>query len=396
MDVYITDENFVRLNLIDSYKSFIWKERFSRYGDVQLVVPSTIDSWTIFREGYHISIDESDRLMKLETAYEQITEEGERLMVIEGRSLEARLLDRIAQQRPVVGHPYQWSFGRPAAVAPRLMYYENCYANTRYPGANFADTGIDETVDPLAIEEPDDDVSFVITPDKNLYDVIVEHCESYGMGFAFKQRDPRLVHNPGRHLTFRVYMGYDRTSAQSTNAAVIFSANLDNLENTKSVRTSVNVKNVVQVMTENYIEVVYGNGATGETSGRDLRFATLMLNDTSESWTETQERAFMVQKGLEYLSQHALVEAFDGEISQSSEYIYKRDYNLGDLVEMRNIQGATSVMRVTEQIFASDAEGDRAYPTLKLHNFVTPGSWGAWGGNKQWADMTTETWGTMP
>jgi hypothetical protein len=68
-----------------------------------------------------------------------------------------------------------------------------------------------------------------------------------------------------------------------------------------------------------------------------------------------------------------------------------RDYRLGDLVEMRNGDKATTHRRVTEQIFVSDSQGDRSYPTLTLNQYITPGTWDSWG-NETWDVGGEETW----
>ena len=75
----------------------------------------------------------------------------------------------------------------------------------------------------------------------------------------------------------------------------------------------------------------------------------------------------------------------------NSPYPYEIAYQLGYLIEMRNIDGITNQMRVQEQIFVSDAAGERAYPTLAIDRFITPGSWFAWDFNQVWQD-TDGTW----
>jgi len=85
--------------------------------------------------------------------------------------------------------------------------------------------------------------------------------------------------------------------------------------------------------------------------------------------------ARMDQRGAEALGQSRKFSGFDGEINQNAQYVYQVDYFLGDLVELRNTLGTKTVVKVTEQIFVSDKEGDRSYPTLEIRRFVTPGSW---------------------
>ena len=102
--------------------------------------------------------------------------------------------------------------------------------------------------------------------------------------------------------------------------------------------------------------------------------------------------AAMIQRGNEELAKHRSFSAFDGEIDPNSSYKYGTHYYLGDLVEIRDVDGATNVMRVTEQIFVEDAEGERAYPTLAINLFINTGSWLSWENAQVWEDFTTEHW----
>ena len=61
---------------------------------------------------------------------------------------------------------------------------------------------------------------------------------------------------------------------------------------------------------------------------------------------------------------------------------------------MRNSDGITNQMRVTEQIFVSDIQGERAYPTLAIDRFITPGSWFAWDYNQTWVNADGH-WGDL-
>ena len=75
------------------------------------------------------------------------------------------------------------------------------------------------------------------------------------------------------------------------------------------------------------------------------------------------------------------------------------DYYLGDLVEMRNVDGIANQMRVTEQIFVSDKEGERIYPTLAINQFVSTGSWLSFAPGRSWIDYdddTTTVWAILP
>jgi hypothetical protein len=105
--------------------------------------------------------------------------------------------------------------------------------------------------------------------------------------------------------------------------------------------------------------------------------------------------AMLEQKGQDELTKHKPLKAMDGELPNNSKYRYGFDYELGDLVEMRNEDGLTNRMRVTEQIFVDDAQGERSYPTLALDIFITPGTWYAWDANGVW-DTAPGVWDDQP
>jgi hypothetical protein len=130
-----------------------------------------------------------------------------------------------------------------------------------------------------------------------------------------------------------------------------------------------------------------------DTAGFDRRVLTVDASDITLS-AGTALDAALLQRGKEELAKTRAFQAFDGEINTNSQYKYQVDYWLGDLVEMRNVDGVANQMRVTEQIFVSDKEGDRSYPTLTVNQFINTGSWLSWESNQQWIDLDADptTW----
>ena len=63
--------------------------------------------------------------------------------------------------------------------------------------------------------------------------------------------------------------------------------------------------------------------------------------------------AALQERGRQELAEHRAVLGFDGETPQHISYVYGRDYDLGDLVEVQDTEGNAYQVRVTEQIFVS-------------------------------------------
>lgn len=99
----------------------------------------------------------------------------------------------------------------------------------------------------------------------------------------------------------------------------------------------------------------------------------------------------LTQRGYDELAKNRQVTAFDGELPMNSPYPYDIAYQLGDLVEMRSVDGFSNQMRATEQIFVSDSAGERSYPTLSLNMFVMPDTWFGWAFNDVW-ETVDGTW----
>lgn len=395
MDVYVVDRQYRRVEVVDYYISFIWTERYNAKGDFEMVVASSREARTILKVGMYISIKESDRLMEILEVDDAIDEEGTKTLNIKGYSLEYLLEDRLAFSPGATAAPWWWRTFRTSQSHARNLYREMCYSNIKDTKNHYNDIDVDETPRPGTMPEPEDKVHHENEP-MVLYDAIKDTCESADLGFGIFIKNHKEMHTLDRPLVYRVYTGYDRTSTQSVNAPVVFSPDLDNLENTHSLVSSAKFKNVAVVVNEDTVIEVVADGTPSNVGGRSRKVLLVNMKDETELLGDDLI-ALMEQRGKEELAKHRVLEAFDGEIDEyGSQYVYGRDYGLGDLVEMRNQDGQTNRMMVTEQIFAADAEGQRGYPTLTLFEYVQPGSWLSWDQNRQWVQLTDEEWATMP
>jgi hypothetical protein len=277
----------------------------------------------------------------------------------------------------------------PAAVA-RKIYHDICVTGVLNT-ADIIPYVTEGTFMPAStIAEPIDPITLEMEP-TTVYEAITQVCQSWALGF-------RMLRNGDlTQLYFDIYAGSDRTTAQTTLPPVVFAPELDNLQNTKELTTIDSTKNVAYVYSPAGFAEVYASGVDPAVEGLERRVLVVNASDiTSDNPNVT---AALNQRGYQELAKYRVLQAFDGEISQNSQYVYGRDYNLGDLVETRNTDGVTNNMRVTEQIFVEDQNGERSYPTLTLNTFINTGSWLSWTSDKAWFDFdadTTSVWGTQP
>lgn len=391
MEVYILDNFYRREQVVDRFESLIWTERFRAFGDFQLTLNSTLENRSRFPPGVRIAINESYRVMTVDTSEDTVDAEGRKILKLSGRSLEALLEDRVA--RPALSDlttAAKWKLtGLPVAIAEKI-FHDICVLGVLDPGDIIPSVIEGSAIfPPDTIAEPSDPVIYEIDP-MTVYKAIKDICDVYDIGF-------RLVRNLDTgQLYWDVYTGSDRTTGQSTLPSVVFSPDLDNLQNTTELTTIALYKNVAYVISPVGHSVVYPLNVDPTVAGFERRVLLVNANDITDPDLAINQ-AQRIQRGKEELSKNRRFSAFDGELNQHAQYKYGTHYNLGDLIEQRNIDGATNVMQVVEQIFASDSEGERSYPTLAINTFITPGSWSAWDYNQVWEEVPVgDFWDNQP
>lgn len=480
MDVYTLDSELKRQHLIDKYESIIWTERYSALGDFHLITKSTNTARALISIGTRLFINRSQRVMTVETIEEKTNEDDVEILEIKGRSIEATLEDRGAIQAMEALSPAKYYIsGIPGDIA-RILFHSICVAGLVSPHDIIPMMAAPTfTRDP---REPLNVVDWLVEPD-SLYNAIKKLCDMYELGFkVIRPTDSPVLH-------FYIYAGANRRSNQSENNPIVFSSELDNIENTKSLSSNQLIKNVAYVTSSAINRVIYAPGIDPTVAGFQRRILVIDLGDKGEppnagtyperppepyyevfsysqepdygipdyppepdygappegmtgyalwkeqrdidraqweqdyanahntwvnarnnaqanwlaynngeynriaaaneaariqwvneydyevaAWNAENTRLYnlwiseisedMTQKALEELAKAKNINTFDGELNERSSLQYGVDYNLGDLVELRNEDGVLFPRRITEQIFVDDKEGERAYPTL--------------------------------
>jgi len=386
MEVYILDDQLRRTTVIDRYESCIWTERYTGYGDFQLVIHSTPQTRSQLIKGARLASNNSKRVMTIENAQNKEDSEGRSLLTVSGRSLEGTELESRVVRPNLNGLDSTPNFVIPAALPAdslRVLFDYIMVTGALDPAdiLPMYQTGSLYSVNTIA--EPDVPVVLSIPP-MTLYQALKETCEAYGLGF-------RLYRGPDTSkLYFNIYTGDDRTSTQTTMPAVIFSPDLENLTNMSEFSSIELYKNVALVVSKFGSRWVYADADAVTATGFKRKVVVVAANDI-DTPAGVDLDAELEQRGKEELSKYKPLQAIDGELPTNSKYRYGIDYELGDIVEMRNDDGLTNRMRVTEQIFVDDAEGERSYPTLAVDIFITPGTWFAWDASGVW-DSALGTW----
>lgn len=369
MEVYILDSLLRREQIVDKFESLIWTDRWTQLGDFELHLPSTLATRSQFLPGIQVASNVSYRVMTVETVEDKTDGEGKEMLSVKGRSLETLLEDRAAiSALSAASGEAGWVLTGPPASIARAMFDHIC----RTGALSLADQIpflMPGTIFPAStIPEPAASITWDQKPD-SLYNAIKAICDKYELGF-------RLVRNfDTSQLYFDIYAGNDRTTAQTVLPAVVFAPEMDNLQNTTEFTTIQNSKNVALVYSDEGTQEVYADGVFPDVSGFERRVLLVSADATpvAEGQTATTEMitAHLIQRGKEALATNRGSTTFDGELNQRS----AQQYDVGDRVEMRNRDGATSKRRITELIHVDDGQGERSYPTLSSAVYDENDTW---------------------
>lgn len=188
---------------------------------------------------------------------------------------------------------------------------------------------------------------------KNLLTVTTAMARAGGLGF-------RVYADPAEQcLYFEMYRGIDRTESQDENARVTFSDVYFNIDRPRYEENEANYKNYAIVCGE-------GEGSArtivevDRTNGEDRRELLVDARDLfkEEGQTDAEYTAVLLQRGAEKLDEHSRIQSFEVGIKSSSQFRYKIDWDLGDIVTgKKTAWGVAMDQRITEveEVFEGDA-----------------------------------------
>lgn len=374
MEFMVLDKNYDGIAMIDTFTSAIWTVRYDEAGDFEIYTPVRLDYIQAMQIGNYLWNRDSDRLMVIETVeIETDAEEGPQLIVT-GRSLES-ILDR-----RIVTSSQNFS-GNLQSVLFAIIQNEviSSGGTRRIPGFSLK-TSSDSRITSISISE-------LSIRGENVYDVVCSLCQANKVGW-------RILPKGAGGFEFELYVGVDRSYAQSVNPYVTFSPSFENLLNSNYIKSFKSYKNSIYAVGTYQKEVILQNkykddngewvveeqttyeeaevvtwqySETATPSGlarREMFIDNGGVNDGEQGGEYATWNAVNKEKAIAELGEHQTTTAFEGELEATRQYIYREDFNIGDIVQVENEFGITGTVYISEIVFSQDANGITITPTF--------------------------------
>ena len=350
MDLTILDTDKTPLCVLDVYNSFIWTDRYSKYGDFELHASMNEDLLQYLKQDYYITNANSEHVMIIEKLLINSDTENGNTITVSGRSLESLLERRIVWKRTTLSGNLQNSI--------KKLLTENVIS-PKDSNRKIEDFIFEESTDSAITELT---IKGQYTGD-NLYEAITSICQENNIGF-------KVTMNNLNQFVFKLYSGVDRSYGQSVNPYVVFSPNFENIIESNYIESKMALKNVALIGGE-------GEGtarkytSVGTASGLDRRELFIDARDVrseDDNGNSIPEAVYLEQlrqRGREKLAENVDVVAFEGEADVSAMFTYGVDFFMGDIVQIANEYGHETKSRIVELISSESEEGVSTYPTFE-------------------------------
>lgn len=350
MDFYIMNQDLEWLDIVEGAESKVWKKCYTGAGEFEIYTADTPENIELLQIGRYVVRQDDDMVGIIEKINMQKDEDGRDMLLVSGRCAKALFARRIINRQQTfsgtVWNRMYWMLYN-HAVNPSVAYRQ-------LPNTAIADVD-------AAIKGPKAETQHTGT---NLMTAVVDLVSSNNLGWKVTQ--------DGEKFTAELIAGTDRTIDQTDRDPVIFADDLDNLISTDYMRDLTNYANVAHIAGEGEGSARVWNGIdiTGTQSGtfagldryelfvdaRDLQKKSTDAETGEEiTLTDAQYAAQLQARGLEKL-QELTSETFTGEVDAEA-YTYRVDYDVGDLVTVRDKHGITANARIVAVEEIEDEDG---------------------------------------
>lgn len=404
MELYILSPKYEVVGMIDEAESVLWRKMYNDAGQSEIYVPCSAEMFSLLSRGNYVYRYDDDMFCKIETPeIETDVENGDYIISTANDIGKVILSGRIVRWNIVYSGTVLGFLEKvvtdnvinPTQAQRKIANFE-LYKMSAAERAEFK-----ERINVSAFTD-------------DLYELIKTTCKTYGYGFrVFYSMDTQK-------LVFRVFKGKNKASVSGseyiefspTYANILTSHYKEDESNYKNVAyvsykatdesihlLSVydgmddglpeptgearkekyvdatgtsrditleelelmfeNVTKTTETVTEEgkqkYSSVYYSNGVAVATSLQDVPTDD---KATEEKITVTDYTYLLLIRsaGNNALEQHRRTQEFTGEVDTIDTYEYKRDYNIGDIVKVKNKYGISVDARISEIMESDDNE----------------------------------------
>lgn len=378
-DVLVYDDNWELKTIVDNYESLVWTDKAKECGDFELYMYYDPDLWKTIKLGTFLRIQDSEHTMMVNKRDLKDTFEDAPRMIFTGKSMEYITSRRVVYKQIDVTAP-------PGDIVNKLLD-ENCIdgpylqqfapdptnPNNKYRGI----TGLyrDESNWRQELGEVQISKQYL---GQNIYEAVSDLVRTYSspMCYIF------VHHTDDNKWRWRLGTGVNRCWNQGTNDWVTFSNDFNNLKASEFVQDN-----------EKYANAFY---VTGADPGNNNPRITIPIERTErdtpqggfisgakriEKWIDgsnvklkddnnhdvpfTKYVDELRSYGYSAMREYVTETKFIGDVDPNVQWVYMRDYYIGDLVNVVDNMGNGAWCVIDGMTITADRNGIVIVPDFK-------------------------------
>ena len=351
------DVNLLYGEPVSNYDSIMWIERYKEAGEFTLTAKLSSGIIGLLPLGSILSHAKTYEACIVENIEISESAATDPIVTITGRSLLSYLEYRIVGLALV----------NPATVP----YTQYTLAATNVP--NQISTLINQHIPELnayltcTIEAAGSATTSRIIQRQDVYKAVLDLLGLEDLGIRVVRRNSDGAFN-STSLTKTLYHVH---SGDDLSNSVIFSWDYGELESASYLFSIKNYKNTALIQSKYVETIVYDSPISPEPY--DKRVMLVNASDIDESLTVTPSGATLAAiiaamnaRGIEALANQRILDISNVDISKTTSYTYRTDYDIGDIVSISGNYGIIEKRRVIEFVEIEDENGETGYPTLSV------------------------------
>lgn len=347
MELRLLDLNFKQIEVVDVFESLIWTDRYYEAGDFELHLPLSHipDNLGL---GAYITYDKSDSIMIAESIQLDRSGDNGNEITVSGRSLESILDRRIVEEKVI--------FSETRKISEVLITLVNeCIVNPSNSNRKIDKFVFDKSKLPDAVNAELSTIGISSAQYRGnvLYEAICNICRQCKLGWKVRI-------NADKNMELIFYGGKDRSKT------VIFSEKMGNLSDIQYLVSTKDYKNAAFISGGE--DDIYAT--IGTSSGLDRREVAVSCSssrsDGDSTLSESQYKQLLENEGRKELANRDLTGTSNGSVDTSEyQFVYGRDFNLGDIVTIDYGFTKSTNSRVVENTYAVDVNGFQQYNSFE-------------------------------
>lgn len=378
MQVYILNEDFEQIAIIDQADSILWQKKYNDVGECEIYLPCDNEALSVLKDGFYVYRYDDDMLCQIKNIKLETDVEKGDYLIATAKDICTILSGRIVWDRIV----YSGSVGGFLKKVLNDNVINSNQGKRNIPYLTLDEQSFNAITNEITKE----------TQSEDILQLIISTCKAYNVGFRVS------LNLNTKKLVLRLYKGKNKATMQSDNY-IEFSPTFANIISSSYEEDSSNYKNYAIVGAKDVDETLMyitvsldGNEPSGEnrkeiyvdatSQSRDVSVEELLLlypnatlsgttysvtisgvpisvatvNDDKVTLTDTAFERLLNVIGINALIEHQKSHSFNGNVDAIDTYEYKTDYDLGDIVNVINEYGISANALITEVMESKDNE----------------------------------------